>query len=180
MATVSIRTVHLPADRADLLVLDRSFTTTRVYRIVRATWSFALEEVPVQPALHKDFPLESDLGEGRTWEQGVVAEQDGTIVGFAAWTHRPWNQRTELWHLYVAPAARGSGLGRRLLEVVVAAAQVAGMRCVWLETSTVAYPAIQFYRRAGFVWCGLDTSLYDPAWISASETALYFARPSSP
>jgi ribosomal protein S18 acetylase RimI-like enzyme len=50
------------------------------------------------------------------------------------------------------------------------------MRCVWLETSTLAYPAIQFYRRRGFELCGLDTSLYDSADPSAGETALYFAR----
>lgn len=160
MTTVTIRPVHLPYDRAHLLALDRSFTTVQVYHVVRTTRSFALEDVAVQPALHKEFPLEDDLGDGRTWEQGVVAEQaDGRIVGFAAWTHRRWNRRTELWHLYVAPEARGCGLGRTLLQVVVTAAEAAGMRCVWLETSTVAYPAIQFYRRVGFVWCGLDVSL---------------------
>ena len=178
MTAVTIRPVHLPDDRARLLALDRSFTTGQVYQVAGTARSFALEAVAVQPALHKDFPLEDDLGEGRTWEQGVVAEQaDERIAGFAAWTHRRWNRRTELWHLYVAPEARGSGLGRTLIHVVVTAAQAAGMRCVWLETSTVAYPAIQFYRRMGFVWCGLDVSLYDPAGVAAQETALYFTRP---
>jgi ribosomal protein S18 acetylase RimI-like enzyme len=68
-------------------------------------------------------------------------------------------------------------VGRALVEAVIAAARDAGMRCVWLETSTLAYPAIQFYRRLGFELCGLDASLYDPAGPAARETALYFARP---
>lgn len=175
MAT--IRPLRLPDDRARLLALDRSFTTDRVYRIVRTPQSFALEDVPVQPFVSKDFPLEDDLGAGWVGEEGLVAEHEGEIAGFAALKHHPWNRRTELGHLYVAPRWRGQGVGRALVEAVSAAALAAGMRCVWLETSTVAYPAIQFYRRIGFELCGLDTSLYDPAGPATGETALYFARP---
>jgi ribosomal protein S18 acetylase RimI-like enzyme len=58
----------------------------------------------------------------------------------------------------------------------VAAARTAGTRCVWLETSTVAYPAIGFYRRMGFALCGLDLSLYDADGPAAGEVALFFAR----
>jgi ribosomal protein S18 acetylase RimI-like enzyme len=176
---VTIRPASLPDDRAPLLALDRSFTTDRVYRVVRTPWSFALEEAPAEPPLHKDFPLAWDLGRARLWEDGLVAEDNGAVVGFAAFTHRRWNRRTELWHLYVAPARRGRGIGRALIAEVSAAARRAGSRCIWLETSTVDYPAIQFYRRMGFELCGLDTSLYDPAstGMLALETAVYFALP---
>ncbi len=173
----TVRPVLLPGDRDAILALDRSFTTDRVYRIVRTPQSFALAEVIAQSPVRKDFPLEADLGEGRVWEQGLAAERDDLIVGFAAFTHQRWNRRTELWHLYVAPQARWRGVGRVLVEAVIAAAEDAGMRCVWLETSNLAYPAIQFYRRMGFELCGLDVSLYDPAGPAAGETALYFARP---
>ena len=176
----TIRPVRLREDRAALIALDRSFTADRVYRIARTAHSFTLEESVAQPALRKDFPLANDLGDARTWEQGVVAERDGTLIGFAAWTHRRWNRRTELWHLYVAPQARQHGIGRALVEAVTAAARTAGMRGIWLETSTVAYPAIRFYQRVGFELCGLDVSLYDPASVSAGETALYFYRPLLP
>ncbi len=174
---VTIRPVRMPADRAPILALDRSFSTDRVYHIARTPQSFAIVEVPARPAVRKDFPLEADLGEGRLWEQGLVAERAGAVLGFAALTHQGWNHRTEIGHLYVAPGARGQGVGRALVEAVLAAAQAAGMRCVWLETSTLAYPAIQFYRRMGFALCGLDTSLYDPEGAAAGETALYFVRP---
>ncbi len=174
---VAIRPVRLPEDRASLLALDRSFTTDRVYRVAYTADSFALEEVPVQPPLRKEFPLADDLGEDRIWEQGFVAERAGSVVGFAAFTHRRWNRRTELWHLYVAPQLRGRGIGRALVEAAITAARDADMRCVWLETSNLAYPAIQFYRRVGFVLCGLDMSLYDPTREVVGETALFFVRP---
>jgi ribosomal protein S18 acetylase RimI-like enzyme len=56
-------------------------------------------------------------------------------------------------------------------------AHAAGSRALWLETSNVAHPAITFYRRVGFVLCGLDLSLHDPAGPVADEVALYFTRP---
>src|SRR4051794_40616518 len=160
---VTIRPARLPEDHAQLLALDRSFTTERIYRVERTAHAFALEEVTARPPVWKDFPLADDLGADRTWQEGLVAERAGVVVGFGAVAYRRWNRRAELCHLYVAPGQRGQGIGRALIEAVVSAARGAGMRCVWLETSNVAYPAIAFYRRAGFAFCGLDVSLYDPA-----------------
>jgi ribosomal protein S18 acetylase RimI-like enzyme len=131
----------------------------------------------VRPPVRKDFPLADDLGADRAWEQGLVAERAGGVVGFAAVAHRHWNRRAELCHLYVARRQRGQGIGRALIEAVVVAARGVGMRCVWLETSNLAYPAIAFYRRVGFELCGLDVSLYDPAGAVGGETALFFTRP---
>jgi ribosomal protein S18 acetylase RimI-like enzyme len=177
MAT--LRPVHLPDDRDRLLAFDRSFTTDRTYRVRQTPDAFTLEATIVQPPVRKEMPLAEYLGDGRRWEEGLGAEDGDAIVGFAAYTHQRWNRRTELWHLYVDAARRGEGIGRMLIEAVVAAARAAGMRCIWLETSTVAYPAIQFYRRMGFHLCGLDTSLYDPTGAGGGETALYFALPLS-
>lgn len=42
-------------------------------------------------------------------------------------------------------------------------------RCVWVETQTVNYGAVQFYRSMGFEWCGFDTSLYDPSDAGVDE-----------
>jgi ribosomal protein S18 acetylase RimI-like enzyme len=174
---VTLRPVRLPDDRAHILAFDRSFTADRIYRIVQSPESFALAAVAVQPPLRKEMPLAEYLGDDRMWAEGLVAADGDTIVGFAAYTHHVWNRRTELWHLYVDAARRGEGIGRMLVEAVIAEAQAAGTRCIWLETSNVAYPAIQFYRRMGFHFCGLDTSLYDPTGAGGGETALYFAYP---
>jgi ribosomal protein S18 acetylase RimI-like enzyme len=78
--------------------------------------------------------------------------------------------------LYVAPGQRGMGLGRRLLAAVEAYARTRQAHYLWLETSNLNFPAIQFYRRVGFQLCGLDQTLYAPDSDAAGETALYFAK----
>ena len=173
--TLNLRPGRLPDDRDALLALDRSFSTARMYRVERSPLGFQLDDALVDPPVHKDFPLVDDLGDERVWRDSLVAEDADRVVGFAAWTHQAWNQRTELWHLYVAPPQRGRGVGRQLVDAVLDAARDAGTRGVWLETSNLAYPAIQFYRRVGFELCGLDTTLYGGE--QAQETALYFFRP---
>ncbi|WP_443749086.1 GNAT family N-acetyltransferase [Asticcacaulis solisilvae] len=62
----------------------------------------------------------------------------------------------EVKSMRAAPAARGTGVGRALLEQVIAEARLRGYTRLSLETGTAALhaPAIALYRRAGFVTCG--------------------------
>jgi len=87
-----------------------------------------------------------------------------------------WNRRAKLRHLYVTAEARRIGVGHALLTAAIGAARDRNARCVWVETLTVNYGAVQFYRSAGFEWCGLDTSLYDPSATGVGEVALLFSR----
>ncbi len=173
----TIRPVALPTDRAPILRLDRAFVTERVYRVARTADSFAILEETVAPPLRKVSPLADDFDTTAPWDAGFVAEEAGELLGFGACIHRPWNRRTEIAHLYVAQDARGRGIGRALLTAIEGAAREAGSRCLWLETSNLAHPAIAFYRRVGFALCGLDLSLHDPSGPVAGEIALYFALP---
>jgi ribosomal protein S18 acetylase RimI-like enzyme len=173
----TIRPATFPADRAPIARLDRAFVTDRIYRVAHTADSFALVEEAVAPPLRKVFPLADDFDSAEPWDAAFVADDAGGIVGFGACSHRAWNRRTEIAHLYVARGARGRGIGRALLAAIEGEARGAGSRCIWLETSNLAHPAIAFYRRLGFALCGLDRSLHDPAGSVASEIALYFARP---
>src|SRR5438876_1599541 len=170
----TIRPARWPDDIAHLAGLDNSFTTDRIYRVTRDDLSFTVTEERVDPPLHKAYGsiahLEPPLQEA---DFTVVAEQGGGLVGVAAVKYERWNRRVEVWHVYVAPAARRSGLGTALLNETEAFARSAGARCLWVETQNVNYPAIQFYRRAGFRFCGLDESLYDPEGPGPGEIALF-------
>ncbi len=74
----------------------------------------------------------------------------------------------EMKRLYVAPESRGSGLGRRLVEAIVAEARAAGYARICLDSLPVMARAIALYRDCGFVEV-------PPYWPSPVET-VYMAR----
>jgi ribosomal protein S18 acetylase RimI-like enzyme len=51
----------------------------------------------------------------------------------------------------VADAAKGLGIGRKLIETCIDAARAAGAYRVYLETNSTLAPALGLYRSAGFV-----------------------------
>ena len=74
---------------------------------------------------------------------------DGTAIGCVGL--RPLDDiRGEMKRLYVAPAARGLGLGRALMDAVLDEARRLGFREIRLDTLPTMTDAIAMYRRAGF------------------------------
>ncbi len=173
---VTVRPLGWPADRSALLALDTSFITDQVYHVVQTDQSFVLSTVAVIPPLRKDYQFANDVDSLPSFDQVVVAEADAHLIGIAALKVEAWNRRAIIWHFYIAPAYRRRGVGRILIDSVIEAAQARDVRCLWLETQTINYSAIQFYKRVGFQWCGLDTSLYDPDGSATEEIALFFVR----
>jgi putative acetyltransferase len=73
--------------------------------------------------------------------------------------------RGELKSMRVADAFLGQGIGRAMLDFLVAEARARGMRSLWLETgSAEAFtPALRMYESAGFTPCGpFDGYVLDP------------------
>jgi ribosomal protein S18 acetylase RimI-like enzyme len=173
---VTLRLLQWPQDRPALLTLDASFSTDRVYQVLQLDRSFTLEVTSITPPLHKDYAFADDVDSLPTFDHVVVAEMDTTLVGIMALKFEAWNRRAVVWHFYMAPAYRGRGVGRALMDAAAAEAQNRNARCLWIETQNINYGAIQFYERVGFRWCGLDTSLYDPQRVAPEERALFFVR----
>ena len=57
----------------------------------------------------------------------------------------------EIKRMWIAPHARGLGLGRRLLDTLEACARAHGARVAHIETSTVLTEALSLYRSTGWV-----------------------------
>src|SRR4051794_20117888 len=142
-ASVTIRSVRWGEDEALVAALDASFTTDRVYAVVRGQRSFELVPEDVVPPLVKRRGLAPEVDRLRGLPHVVVAEEDGALLGVAGASFSAWNRRAHLDGLYVAPAARRRGVGRALVDDVVAYARAAGARCLWLETQNTNYPAVR-------------------------------------
>jgi ribosomal protein S18 acetylase RimI-like enzyme len=63
-----------------------------------------------------------------------------------------------------------------LIEAALVAARDLDARGLMVETQTTNFGAMRFYERAGFAWCGLDTSLYDPLDVARGEVAIFLWR----
>lgn len=79
-----------------------------------------------------------------------VARREGKVVGCGA-LRVVAGEYGELKRMYVAPEARGDGVGRRLLATLEAAARSEGLARLTLETGIAQPEALGLYRSAGFV-----------------------------
>ncbi len=96
---------------------------------------------------------ELDDLEGSYFRRGghfaVIQDPALRIVGCAG-LYPLTPHRAELCKMYLEQSARGRGLGRQLLEHMLAAARQNGFAEVWLETSSTLTAAITLYRQYGF------------------------------
>jgi DNA-binding MarR family transcriptional regulator/GNAT superfamily N-acetyltransferase len=78
----------------------------------------------------------------------LVATLDGEPVGCVGARFHP--DAAEIKRMWVAPAARGLGLARRLLAEIEERARVHGLRSTRLDTNATLVEAIALYRSAGY------------------------------
>lgn len=78
------------------------------------------------------------------------------IVGFSRETRAKVRHRGDVWGMYVAPEARGTGAGRALMEELLRRCrEIEGLEQVVLEVATQAVSAIRLYEAVGFETIGV-------------------------
>ncbi|MCR8725839.1 bifunctional helix-turn-helix transcriptional regulator/GNAT family N-acetyltransferase [Frigidibacter sp. ROC022] len=98
----------------------------------------------------------------------LVAMSDGLPVGAVALKGNG-TETGELKRLWVAPAARGLGLARRLMAEAQAAARELGMTRLRLDTNRALTEAIALYRRDGWTEIpAFNTEPYAHHWFEKS------------
>lgn len=170
---IEVRPTVLPDDAAGIAALDTLVQTTNVLAASAGPQGIILRSVP--QTVTKRFPLDDLDDPERPWTTAWVVVDDAQIVGFAAVGFQAWNRRLVLWHFYVDASRRGQGLGRGLMDAVLADATAWDARHVWLETSNQNPPGVAAYQALGFTLSGLDLTLYDGT-PSEGEFALFFSR----
>jgi L-amino acid N-acyltransferase YncA len=115
--------------------------------------------------------------ERRAWLEGrsprhpvLVAERSGAIVGWASLN--PFNPRACYDHvgdfsLYVERASRGSGVGRRLLEALIARARELSYHKLVLAAFPDNAAGRALYARCGFRTVGIyrEQGMLDGKWV---------------
>jgi GNAT superfamily N-acetyltransferase len=86
------------------------------------------------------------LAEGRTY----VAEEDGSVVGFATWAEADGS--IELEDLFVDPGWRRRGIATALVGRIVDVVRARGAKFLEVTANTHAR---EFYSAAGFTDCGV-------------------------
>lgn len=91
----------------------------------------------------------------------LVAAQGDRLLGAALVFHRAGSLVARLYSLAVAPAARGHGLGERLLLAAEEAARARGSALMRLEVRPDNPAAQRLYERAGYRFAGTIPDFYE-------------------
>ncbi len=97
---------------------------------------------------HKNPDL-NDIANTYAGDTFLVAWDTDTIIGTGALVHRT-DDTAEIVRMSVAKKARRQGIGRMILEQLVARARDEGMSKIVLETTETWQEVIAFYLNAGF------------------------------
>jgi ribosomal protein S18 acetylase RimI-like enzyme len=139
---------------------------------VRALFRAYADRLPVDLA-YQDFATElASLPGAYAPPSGALLlarAADGTALGCVGLRAMTDAGCCEMKRLYVAPAARGLGLGRALMDAAVDAGRRLGYRELRLDTLPTMTEAIAMYRRAGFTPIA-------PYYDGAPDGTLFLAR----
>lgn len=98
--------------------------------------------------------LRADLFASPPWATALVAEEAGTLIGYALLVRLYRGQDAaralDLHHLFVAPEARHAGIGRTLVQAARAEADAQGCARLLVGTHPGNHRAQSFYRSLGF------------------------------
>lgn len=104
----------------------------------------------------------------------VVAERDGSLLGYAGLVVA--GRQADVQTLAVARSAQGHGLGRRLLDELLAEARRRDASEVLLEVRAENTAAQRLYATAGFERIAVRRGYYQPGGTDADVLRLRLAR----
>lgn len=103
--------------------------------------------------------LDGYITDGRVF----VAGKGGDVVGLLQLVESPAPYETEIKNMAVAPASRGTGIGRQLIEHAIDVCRRAGGTRVTVATGAADVGNLRFYQRCGFRMVSVEPDAFTPA-----------------
>ncbi len=107
------------------------------------------------------------------YEAWVLRDEDSRLLGYFLMMYAV--EEVHLLNITVRPDRQGQGLGRKLLDQLIALARDAGMHAVLLEVRPSNNHALMVYHHLGFVQIGQRKNYY-PAAGAGREDAIVMRK----
>lgn len=165
------------ADLARCLSFDPSFETEYVWqmdsRLQDGQIQVSFRSVRLPRPMKVSYPRDvKQLNAGwNACDAMLVADDNRTVVGYAALAKRAAQSTAWVQDLVVTKAARRSGVGSGLLAGVVRWAREEKLTWIMIEMQTKNYPAIQFCQKHGFAFSG-----YNDHFFANQDIAVFFVK----
>lgn len=151
-----------------------SSATPPEVRLREMTW----RDIPVLAALELELFAHDAWSEQTWWAElagrprrsYIVSELDGAVVGYAGVDHG--GDVADVMTIAVAAAARGQGVGKVLLDWLIADARRGGADYLMLEVRADNVAAQRLYARSGFVTLTVRRRYYQPGDVDAQVMRL--------
>lgn len=149
--TICFRPARLPDDTALLIDLNAEYLDF-VFSGVAARYTVTLADIFPGGDIRAYLAgvLSKTLGPGPPTSIFHIVEQHGQPIGMGG-IRRVRDGVCEMKRVYVRDVAKGQGLGRVLVERLIADARGFGYRTMLLDTAPTLETAIGLYERLGFV-----------------------------
>ena len=103
---------------------------------------------------------------------GIKRNDTGEIIAYLEISREEWNDRLRITNLLVKENYRGLGFGSLLVNKAKEIAQAEDRRVILLETQSCNIPAIDFYKKHGFVFAGTNLYFYSNIDVEEDEVMI--------
>ncbi len=173
----TVRELQTDAELTLCLALDHSYVTDYVWQMdVREegddiTVRYRMVRLP--RVMDVTYPRDADhlLPSWQRRDCFLVAAVDDVVLGYVNMRVDAAGTTGWIHDLVVSKPLRRRRIGGALLEQAARWATLRRLRHLTLEMQTKNYPAIQFARSHGFVFCGFNDHYY-----SNQDIAIFFSR----